>query len=248
MCTGAGTALAHGHGRGEALHVEQPECCAARSRCRSTARRPSLGAPLTVHFRVYRHTDHSLPPLEPVVADEGGPGIRSTGSAATYLYMLGSLHRRHDLIVMDNRGTGLSGAINCPRLQQSIGDFTGGHRRMRPAPGSGGQRLRHRCGGRRPEGDPGRAARRARSTCTATPTARTSPRRLPSGTRSRRGRSCSTARSRWGDSIHGSATSRPTCARPGGRCAHAGATAPDPGRDHPAGSGARRQAAQRSRA
>ncbi len=39
--------------------------------------------------------------------------------------MLGSLHRRHDLILMDNRGTGLSGAINCARLQQGIGDFTG---------------------------------------------------------------------------------------------------------------------------
>ena len=86
---------------------------------------PSLGAPLTVRFRVYRHTDHSLPPLEPVVADEGGPGISSTGSASTYLYMLGPLHRRHDLILMDNRGTGLSGAVNCTRLQQGIGDFTG---------------------------------------------------------------------------------------------------------------------------
>ena len=66
-----------------------------------------------------------MPALEPIVGAEGGPGISSTGSAATYLYLLGPLHRRHDLIVMDSRGTGLSGAINCARLQQNIGDYTG---------------------------------------------------------------------------------------------------------------------------
>ena len=124
MCAGAGAALAHGPA------VVKHCTWSSRVLCGSIQvplyrKAPSLGAPLTVHFRVYRHTDHSLPPLEPVVADEGGPGISSTGSAATYLYMLGSLHRRHDLILMDNRGTGLSGAINCPRLQQGIGDFTG---------------------------------------------------------------------------------------------------------------------------
>ena len=37
--------------------------------------------------------------------------------------MLGRLHRRHDLIVMDNRGTGRSGAINCKRLQAGKGVY-----------------------------------------------------------------------------------------------------------------------------
>ena len=35
--------------------------------------------------------------------------------------MLGPLRRQHDLIVMDNRGTGSSGAINCQRLQAGKG-------------------------------------------------------------------------------------------------------------------------------
>ncbi len=80
---------------------------------------PGLGR-ITVRYAVARHTDRSQPPLEPVVAFEGGPGYGSIGSASTYLFMLGKLHRRHDLIVMDQRGTGSSGAIDCPALQRGI--------------------------------------------------------------------------------------------------------------------------------
>jgi pimeloyl-ACP methyl ester carboxylesterase len=79
------------------------------------------GRTLTVHFRVYLHTDHTAPALDPIVAMEGGPGYPSIGSAGDYLLMIGSLRRQHDLIVMDNRGTGTSGAINCPRLQRYDG-------------------------------------------------------------------------------------------------------------------------------
>ena len=124
MCFGTGAALAHGPAVVKQCTWSSQVLCGS-IQVPLYRKAPSLGAPLTVRFRVYRHTDHSLPPLEPVVADEGGPGISSTGSASTYLYMLGSLHRRHDLILMDNRGTGLSEAINCARLQQNIGDFTG---------------------------------------------------------------------------------------------------------------------------
>jgi hypothetical protein len=37
--------------------------------------------------------------------------------------MLGGLLARHDLIVVDNRGTGSSGAIDCPRLQAYKGNY-----------------------------------------------------------------------------------------------------------------------------
>ncbi len=76
---------------------------------------------LHVHFKVYRHTDTSRRALEPIVAMEGGPGYPSIGSAASYLFMIGSLHRRHDLILMDQRGTGASGAIDCPGVQHYDG-------------------------------------------------------------------------------------------------------------------------------
>ena len=81
------------------------------------------GQTLRVHFRVFPRTDRSRPALEPIVGAEGGPGYPSIDSAESYLFMLGRLHRRHDLIVMDNRGTGRSGAINCKRLQAAKGVY-----------------------------------------------------------------------------------------------------------------------------
>lgn len=82
------------------------------------------GRRLRVHFRVFPRTDRSKPALEPVVAAEGGPGYPSIDSAESYLFMLGPLRRRHDLIVVDNRGTGRSGAIDCPRLQAAKGVYS----------------------------------------------------------------------------------------------------------------------------
>jgi pimeloyl-ACP methyl ester carboxylesterase len=84
----------------------------------------SGGARLRVQFRVFPRTDRSKPALEPVVGAEGGPGYPSIDSAGSYLFMLGPLRRRHDLIVMDNRGTGRSGAIECPRLQAGRGVYS----------------------------------------------------------------------------------------------------------------------------
>ncbi len=84
---------------------------------------PGIGRPLTVKFRVYGHTDQRAPGAEPVVAFEGGPGYPSIGSAESYLFMLGPLHRTHDLIVMDQRGTGGSSVIDCPALQNGVGIY-----------------------------------------------------------------------------------------------------------------------------
>ena len=72
---------------------------------------------------MYRHTDRAAPAAEPVVAFEGGPGYPSIGSAESYLFMLGQLHRTHDLIVMDQRGTGGSSVIDCPALQNGVGVY-----------------------------------------------------------------------------------------------------------------------------
>jgi pimeloyl-ACP methyl ester carboxylesterase len=79
---------------------------------------------LTVRFRVLRHTDPDSAPVEPIVAFEGGPGYGSIGSAGSYRYMLGPLLRAHDLILMDQRGTGGSGAIDCDRLQDGTGEYS----------------------------------------------------------------------------------------------------------------------------
>jgi pimeloyl-ACP methyl ester carboxylesterase len=105
-----------------------PRCADDRSaRCGSIRvpvyRGVSGSGRFTVRFRVYLRTDRSRPALEPIVTVEGGPGYPSIGSADYYLFMLGRLRARHDVIVMDNRGTGSSGAINCPRLQEGKGIY-----------------------------------------------------------------------------------------------------------------------------
>ncbi|MHB1930878.1 MAG: alpha/beta fold hydrolase, partial [Acidimicrobiales bacterium] len=79
------------------------------------------GGTFTVRFAVFPHTDQAAPALEPIVAMQGGPGYGSIPSAPTYLFMLGNLHARHDLIVMDQRGTGGSDPISCPGLQSYDG-------------------------------------------------------------------------------------------------------------------------------
>jgi pimeloyl-ACP methyl ester carboxylesterase len=81
------------------------------------------GPKLKVRFRVFPHSDRSRPALEPIVAAEGGPGYSTIGSASGYEFMLRPLLARRDLIVMDNRGTGSSGAIDCPRLQLGRGSY-----------------------------------------------------------------------------------------------------------------------------
>ena len=81
------------------------------------------GPKLKVRFRVFRHRDRSRPALEPIVAVEGGPGYGSIDSASSFEFMLRPLLGRRDLIVVDNRGTGSSGAIDCPRLQLGRGSY-----------------------------------------------------------------------------------------------------------------------------
>jgi pimeloyl-ACP methyl ester carboxylesterase len=52
-----------------------------------------------------------------VVAQEGGPGYPSTGTAADYAGMLGGLLQHRNMLVVDARGTGRSTPIDCEPLQ-----------------------------------------------------------------------------------------------------------------------------------
>ena len=68
------------------------------------------------------------------MAIEGGTGYGSIGSVSTYLFMLGKLHRRHDLIVMDQRGTGHRGPSTARRSRRGSRRT---RRRRRPAAPAG---------------------------------------------------------------------------------------------------------------
>ena len=72
---------------------------------------------VSVYFEFYPHRGEG--PLQgTLVATEGGPGYPTTDSRDSYLALFAPLRDAHDVVLMDNRGTGRSGAVDCPRLQR----------------------------------------------------------------------------------------------------------------------------------
>jgi pimeloyl-ACP methyl ester carboxylesterase len=78
---------------------------------------------ISIGFAFRPATDQKDPVLGTLVPHEGGPGYSTTDSAIDYAGMYGSLLRRRNLLLIDQRGTGRSGAINCPSLQNLIGAY-----------------------------------------------------------------------------------------------------------------------------
>ena len=66
-------------------------------------------------------SDRSRPSKGALLAVEGGPGYGSVGSARGYMDLFGDLLERRDLLLVDERGTAGSGAIDCPDLQRGVG-------------------------------------------------------------------------------------------------------------------------------
>src|SRR4029450_5380125 len=75
---------------------------------------PAAGT-IPVNFEWY---PASQAPVGTIVAMEGGPGYPSTGSRDYYLELFGGLQRSRNLLLVDNRGTGASGLVNCRPLQR----------------------------------------------------------------------------------------------------------------------------------
>lgn len=73
---------------------------------------------LAIAYTLLPRRDPSQPLAGTVVAVEGGPGYPSRGSRASYLQLFGPLLDTRQLLLVDNRGTGRSGALRCPALQQ----------------------------------------------------------------------------------------------------------------------------------
>jgi pimeloyl-ACP methyl ester carboxylesterase len=80
---------------------------------------------ISIAFELYTRRDRSRPSLGTIVAVEGGPGYSSTDSRSYYLELFRPLMDRRRLLLVDNRGTGLSGAILCRPLQSYPKDYVG---------------------------------------------------------------------------------------------------------------------------
>jgi len=97
-------------------------------RCRSGAWCGILPRPLDpagkvrgtvpIYFEFYAHSALS-PAVGTLVAAEGGPGYPTTDSREDYLSLFGPLRGAYDVLLMDYRGTGRSGAIDCKELQRA---------------------------------------------------------------------------------------------------------------------------------
>jgi pimeloyl-ACP methyl ester carboxylesterase len=116
--------VAHGATTG-ATHAMR--CTVPGARCGSLTRLLDPASPdagtINVGFELHPRLDHSKPALEPIVAMEGGPGYATTPSRTWYLDLFAPLRDRHDVLFVDQRGTGFSGAINCRALQSYKGDY-----------------------------------------------------------------------------------------------------------------------------
>lgn len=93
----------------------------ARARCGSIKvlldrEKPSVGK-IKIGFELYPRRDRSRPLLGTIVAVEGGPGYSSTDSRSWFIELFEPLLDRYQLLLVDNRGTGRSGAILCQPLQ-----------------------------------------------------------------------------------------------------------------------------------
>lgn len=90
--------------------------------CASLPRRldPSGAVPgtLPIYFEYYPHSGRGAS-AGTLVATEGGPGYPATESRDEYLALFAPLRDRFDVLIMDNRGTGRSGAIDCAALQNA---------------------------------------------------------------------------------------------------------------------------------
>jgi pimeloyl-ACP methyl ester carboxylesterase len=80
------------------------------------------GRTLAIGFRLYRAAHRKGPTI---VAVEGGPGYPSIGSRVEYRGIYAPLLRERNLLLVDNRGTGQSGLIDCENLQTFSGRTSG---------------------------------------------------------------------------------------------------------------------------
>jgi len=79
-------------------------------------RRHKHGQQINIYFEVYPHSNPG-PAESALVIGNGGPGASNTANRAGFLFGFAPDLDVHDLLLIDPRGRGLSGAIDCEELQ-----------------------------------------------------------------------------------------------------------------------------------
>jgi pimeloyl-ACP methyl ester carboxylesterase len=81
--------------------------------------RGNIRGTVPIYFEYFPHTATGASVVGTIVTTEGGPGFPATESRDEYLTLLRPLRSNHDVVIMDNRGTGRSGAVDCKELQNA---------------------------------------------------------------------------------------------------------------------------------
>jgi pimeloyl-ACP methyl ester carboxylesterase len=99
----------------------------ARTRCGSISvpldRSGAVRGHIRIEFERYRRAERRRPARGTLLAVEGGPGFSTTDSRDSYLTLFAPLRARRDVLLVDLRGTGLSGALDCPALHRTVRDY-----------------------------------------------------------------------------------------------------------------------------
>jgi pimeloyl-ACP methyl ester carboxylesterase len=82
---------------------------------------PGVGT-VGIAYALLPRTDTTQPSLGTIVPNPGGPGESTIGSAQLYTGALTPLRTRRELLLIDVRGTGASGAVACPLTKATISD------------------------------------------------------------------------------------------------------------------------------
>lgn len=80
------------------------------------------GAQIQIYFELYPHTGPG-PAQSAILANLGGPGVTTTGLRDYLQFFFASNLDAHDLLLVDDRGRGLSATIDCEELQHGTADF-----------------------------------------------------------------------------------------------------------------------------
>ena len=83
-------------------------------------RRHPDGRRIRIYFERYIRAQRSQPQLSTVLSIEGGPGYSTTVDRAARLQLWRPVSAHRDLLLVDLRGTGRSGALNCRAFRHHI--------------------------------------------------------------------------------------------------------------------------------
>lgn len=81
------------------------------------------GKSIRVYFERYRRSERARPPVSTVVSVEGGPGYPTAADRDARVELWRPLSRRRDLVLVDLRGTGRSGALRCAAFARTTRDY-----------------------------------------------------------------------------------------------------------------------------